>query len=607
MATYLVTLSLGPVQSLIEAARRTRDLWCGSWLLAEAAKAAARVLHNHQLGCLIFPCPTNPDADLAPSDKPRDGDANIANILRAQVDLADEAAVRTLLDTAKRAAADRLSELCERARAEVSGLPFQEDLWQAQKNDILESFAAWVEVVESDYTKAASRISGILAARKATRDFLPAATAADGLGIGIPKSSLDGARESVINLSRDERKNDKYKTLLRRLGLGGGEELDALAVAKRMAGDIDQFTAYSRIAADTWIETLPVARRKSLAEVYDHLVRMELATRVKGNAGIYGSFPYDAQLVFGFRLDNALTAAASGDKPYLLALRDVLRDLDQPVPYAVILKADGDRMGELLSKATSAEDSRRISQALHGFAQSVRGTVREQRGHAIYAGGDDVLALLPLEKAIPCAAALAKSFRSAMNEVAETLKVPEGQRPTLSVGLGIGHLVEPLGRLRARADAAEKDAKGNREAFPRNALAIRLGIRSGAELRWRCRWDEGGGEPKDCDGVKAMQQFIDAYVISQCPSRVGYDLRSIAERLAWVKEDGIVMPGIHAAELSRTLDRARQRGGEGELPKTLKDSIAARAGVVGLGQVAVELIIARWLSARTQSDIGALE
>ena len=96
MARYLVTLSLGPVQSLIEAARRTRDLWCGSWLLAESAKAAARVLHQQQPGCLIFPCPVDPESELAPQERPGDKEANIANILRAEVDLPDAAAVRAL-------------------------------------------------------------------------------------------------------------------------------------------------------------------------------------------------------------------------------------------------------------------------------------------------------------------------------------------------------------------------------------------------------------------------------------------------------------------------------------------------------------------------------
>ena len=77
MERFLVTLSLGPVQSLIGAARRTRDLWCGSWLLSEAARAAARVLHRRQPGCLIFPCPEDPDTGLEPRDKSGDA-ANVA-------------------------------------------------------------------------------------------------------------------------------------------------------------------------------------------------------------------------------------------------------------------------------------------------------------------------------------------------------------------------------------------------------------------------------------------------------------------------------------------------------------------------------------------------
>ena len=70
MERFLITLSLGPVQSLIGAARRTRDLWCGSWLLSEAARAAAHALHNQQKNCLIFPRLKNPDKDLKPQKNP---------------------------------------------------------------------------------------------------------------------------------------------------------------------------------------------------------------------------------------------------------------------------------------------------------------------------------------------------------------------------------------------------------------------------------------------------------------------------------------------------------------------------------------------------------
>jgi CRISPR-associated protein Cmr2 len=172
----------------------------------------------------------------------------------------------------------------------------------------------------------------------------------------------------------------------------------------------------------------------------------------------------------------------------------------------------------------------------------------------------------------------------------------------LSAGLGIGHLVEPLGRLRARADDAERQAKGDGEKQPRNALAIRLGVRSGAELTWRCRWD-------DPSGISTLRGFIEAYrhKDAPCPSRLGYDLRDIATRFHWVVEQNNVLPGIHAAELSRTLSRAHRRGGEGAILEDLKTRVLARAQGVGLAQLANELIIARWLSARTQTDIGALE
>lgn len=601
MKQFLVALSLGPVQSLIGAARRTRDLWCGSWLLAEAAKAAARAFHDAHAGCLIFPCCTNADEDLAPAYKPRDDDANIANILRAQISAPDVQAAQKLVGQASQAARQRLAELCLQGKAKLRHLPFHEDLWQAQQADMLEIFGAWIEIHDAGYADAAERLTGLLAARKVTRDFVPAARAPDGPGYGIPKSSLDGARESVINLPRDERTRPEYRTDLRKLGLAPGEELDVLGIAKRMAGNAEQFTAYSRIAADAWIESLPPDRRGAIAQAYEKLIEVGLATRVTGNAGIYANLPYDAQLLFGFRLDNALTHAGDEEKP-LKDLQATLRSLDEPVPYAAILKADGDRMGELLDRARTADDSRAVSTALHDFAKSVRRIVREHRGHAIYAGGDDVLALLPLGNAVACAQALATNFRTAMNDVAARLGVPEAERPTLSAGVGIGHLVEPLGRLRARADAAERLAKGDGTPQPRNALGIQLGIRSGGEHGWRCRWDDEAS-------IRALNDFSAAYrnADQPCPSRLGYDLRSIAQRLAWAAETGTILPGIHAAELARTLQRARQRGGEGELSAELKARVSTRAGEAGLSRLADELIIARWLSARTQADIGTLE
>ncbi len=575
MPRFLVTLSLGPVQSLIADARRTRDLWCGSWLLSEAARAAARRLHERHPGCLIFPCPDNPDQDLEPQDAPREA-ANIANILRAEVTLSDRAAVLALCNETKLAAASRVEELGDRARRQL-GRPVREDVWRGQIDDILESFAAWVEITDGDggYEDAGLRLGRTLNARKATRDFQPCRPLTVA---GLPKSSLDGARETVLP---DWPAKEPARVRLR---LSPGEQLDALGVTKRLAGEVEQFTALPRIAADSWIERLAPSQQQRLRAAYEPLVDAEHATPVRGNADAYAALPFDGHLLYPSRLESALTqerehqagrAGSTASHALLEAFQRCFSEIagertekghsvGAPVPYAAILKADGDRMGRLLSRARSAEESRDISRALHRFASSVRRIVREHRGHAVYAGGDDVLALLPLERAADCARRLAGAFSESLGEIANGMQLA-AERPTLSVGIGIGYVIEPLGALRALAERAEQLAKGDATQTPRNALAILLRIRSGGELRWRARWG-------DTRAFEALSRLTAAYRAGELPTRAAYDLRDMDRRLAWLGDaSDEAARGMRHAELERLLDRARRDGGgQGDSPGTAR-------------------------------------
>ena len=601
MPRFLITLSLGPVQSLIADARRTRDLWCGSWILSEAARAAARTLHRHQPGCLIFPAPDDPDTDLEPRDDPGEG-ANIANILRAQVTLTGGGAVRGLCDAARSAATVRVKELGDRALQRL-GRSVREEVWAAQIGDIIESFAAWVEIRENDegYANAGRDLGAALSARKATRDFRPC----ERLSVqGLQKSSLDGARETVL---LDWPTGEPAR---RRLALSAGEQLDALGVVKRLAGDAAQFTPWPRIAADSWIERLTPDEKQPLEAAYGPLAESGHASLVRGNSGIYSSLPFDGHLLYPSRLENALAQTRAGDaggtrSPETLALeelsralKNVIRTAGAPVPYAAILKADGDRMGRLLSRATSAVHSREISRALHGFASHARRIVRDHRGHTIYAGGDDVLALLPLEPALTCASELADGFHEALRGIAEEMQVAEHERPTLSVGLGIGYVIEPLGMLRAVAERAERHAKGDATEHRRNALAIRLRIRSGTELCWRAQWS-------DEKALEALKRFTKAYREGELPTRAAYDLRDVDRRLAWLRGSGNeTARGMRKAEVERMLDRARLDGGSRTIPADLRALVRERADHQPLTELADTLIIARWLSARTAADVG---
>src|SRR5262249_18439594 len=132
-------------------------------------------------------------------------------------------------------------------------------------------------------------------------------------------------------------------------------------------------------------------------------------------------------------------------------------------------------MGVVLNR----ERHRQFSSALTRFAlKRAGGIVEECNGSLIYAGGDDVLTLLPTRQALRCAAALSKEFR---NNWPKDMK-PE--KATVSAGLVVVHHKEDLRFALDQARAAEKIAK----KAGRNALCVRICRRTGehttAVLPW---------------------------------------------------------------------------------------------------------------------------
>ncbi len=169
--SHLLAISLGPVQELISAARRTRDLWFGSHLLSEVSRAVAKKVEED--GRLIFPASSTAD--------------NVANVILAELNAADP---KTVALKAKEAANACWLSFAEEAWREASGV-IQSDIWNDQVGDVIEFYAAWV-ARSTDYLRDRAFLMRLLAGRKNCRDFLPAKGRA-----GVPKSSLDGQRESV--------------------------------------------------------------------------------------------------------------------------------------------------------------------------------------------------------------------------------------------------------------------------------------------------------------------------------------------------------------------------------------------------------------------------
>ena len=604
MNQYLVMLSIGPVQSMIAAARRSRDLWSGSWLLSELAKSCAKSL-KEQGANLIFPYVDN--ASLLQMNS----DFSVGNKLQVIIEANNTDELIQIINQAKKATQARFLHEVDASFKHLNHATddIRQDVWNAQKNNYLEIQSAWAKIDTSKndgYKHAIQQASSSLAARKATRDFSPAATDPYDATRMLPKSSLDGAYETILNKSHTKLKT-KTQT---KLSLSDSEQLDCLGAIKRLGFDdkAEQFTPFTRVTAHAWIEKLVAdgINLDPIKSIYNALIQLEVATRVKGNKGIYADFAYDAQFLYPYRLDAAIKEwnqvdDAIGDQLKLLKqqLLPIWKQYGEPYSYGVMLLADGDRMGELLDKAISLDEHQKITKALSDFAESVADTMRAYSGHCIYAGGDDVLGFVPLDRAYDCSKRLSDDFKDRLLDVSKSLGVDKS--PTLSVGLAVCHITTPMSVIRDLANQAEKHAKGDHIkddiSHRRNALSLLLSVRSGNDVHVRYQWD-------DETGLAAFQKWILMYVNKDIPSRVAYDIRDIHLTTYLIaKDQADLRKGIRAAELKRMLTQARTTTGNAIDAETIQQ-LKYRGVDIGLDKLADELIVARWFAAKTQQELG---
>lgn len=199
------------------------------------------------------------------------------------------------------------------------------------------------------------------------------------------------------------------------------------------------------------------------------------------------------------------------------ALRSMLRPVDQaPSSYYAVIALDGDRIGDWLTgrheqtptireirvgdeaalsrppdiqystwpepPASLGDVPRPLFPALHGelsrrlatlAMRTIPEIVERHLGRLIYSGGDDVLALVPLQTALSCADALEQAF---VREL--------GARVTVSAGVAVSHVRQPLSGALALARSAERRAKD----AGRDRFTLAIDKRSGDVLTVTLPW-----------------------------------------------------------------------------------------------------------------------
>ncbi|MDW8059333.1 MAG: type III-B CRISPR-associated protein Cas10/Cmr2 [Thermomicrobium sp.] len=475
MNDAVLRFTFGPVQPFIAEARRTSDLFAGSRILAELARAAVRALQQDGAQ-LVYP------ADLS-SDPPN---VIVARVPWSQAEASAQRAAQALRDRWLQFADEALQQL---ARLVPLDEAFR-DHWQRQTADPWELYWAAAPIERDDYATAFRRATAAVAALKKTRTFDQQVEAG-------PKDALSGTRAALARAGEDPR--SFWRTVRRRPEgarlVGEHERLDAVSAVKRFFDFDVSFPSLPTIAARPFVQEAVRQAPQALEtyrDAFDLLVTSlgEEPRRYRRVGLGTDRFPYDGSFLYEATLEWPALLEELGLEPSAVeprrataegslrrarhALTELVRAVGRrPSRYVAVLVLDGDSMGRWLSEAvgTGGEAAHRaISQRLAAFAARAKELVENRFANAaaVYLGGDDVVALVPAEEAVPLALALAEAFH----------RITEGR--TASAGIAIAHWLEPLGDLLRAARAAERAAK----RLPRKrAVAVELQPRGGEIVR----------------------------------------------------------------------------------------------------------------------------
>ncbi len=553
---YLISISIGPVQDFIASARRSRDLWFGSWLLSELSKAAAKSIVE-QTGELIFP---NTDkSNLEPNTS-----FNVVNKILAEIK-ANPKTISEVGENVKKAIDERLKVIRNEAFKKVSKQYFLENIAKKQVADLVEFF--WTAAARTDdYVKDRNNVEKLFSARKATRNFsqvnLWDSKKENAWGNYVPKSSLDGQRESVLmeELYKEVQDGKISKQKLRvDYGVKEGERLCGVGLLKRH-GKVENRNENSdenyqdRFFSTSHVASLPLLQRlDDQGAVTDYIsILSDLLTEIEPKQlyKILGRVPenlshnifgvYDGHLLFEERLseffsdkidlqkakDALIGVPEKNNKPPIKGfLEKAFGKNAKPLPYYALVLADGDFMGKAIDNiqkiaeidgSNPKEKHKELSGKLSEFAKEVGKIIEnEKQGSLIYAGGDDVLAFVGLHKVLEYADKLQDKFHKSL----ESFKYDGKNSPTLSVGIAVVHHLEPLEDALDLVRKAEKAAKS---VDGKNALAVVVDKRSGASRIAKGTWgtlDE------------RLQTFIKWHRENAIPDGAAYELRDLAIRL----------------------------------------------------------------------------
>ncbi len=521
--TTRLDVSVGPVQGFVSQSRRTRDLWGSSYLLSFLSAHAMRGARD--AGGLIDPAVVEEDplfrwvSDRVNGEAPRIGSVpnHFVVLVNGDASHVAGAAIRAFDDAWKRVCGAVWERFVAHASSAGDGT---EQIWNRQVGAFWE--VTWTAAPGGDDSRP-------LARRKHWRSRRPPDEPGDKCTVMHDLQELSGCFGAESRASREQR-DEFWRGVRRRLGpldLEDNERLCAIALVKRLFPKVSPRALGWAIDTAHWPSTVYVGAVPWLRRVVDVAPRLarEYAEVVARNtvSGVLAErrppFAYleaeeagdftklDANYFHREFVQSERLCPLAGDAAVdarerlgglLATICEATNGSDRPVGappafYALVL-ADGDRLGRMVGELGRAE----VGQALSTFTNDVPRIVRAHDGVCVYAGGDDVMAMLPASTALTCAASLSVSYQAAFDG---------GPGATLSAAVVYAHVRLPLRSVlheaRRLLDDVAKDGNG------RDSLAAAVLKPGGLHCQWATTWKRTDLDDGSQSAVDLVRRLVD--------------------------------------------------------------------------------------------------
>lgn len=516
MSKVSLHFSIGPVQEFVAQARKTRDFWVGSFLLSYlSGLAIIEVLEGN--GEIVFPAVTDQGKIVDPLLK-------TIEALKKGVKIQKEPSIATLPNRFMAIVPEdfepqRCADAVRSGWGKIAQAVWErfvkpiahegkdtENIWRRQVENFWEINWALGDEKEID----------LLDRKKNWRRRILPPEPGDKCTLMGHFQELSG----YLRIKEREKQEAFWKYLRRQVGgyeLDERERLSAIGLIKRLfplvapeaiGWDPEQknYPSTPYLSALPWIvktaknfpeianeyaecaSSLPGATYKEDLKLFPLL--KEIANR---NAQMIKFLSLNGNCFHQAALSNPniWVQEGGGDpKDEREKCQKALKELtdkvgEKPSSFYALLLMDGDRMGELLRRY----DPKKISSALNNFSRSVRDIVSSHNGILVYAGGDDVLAMAPVEDALLLALELQEAYVRAFEETFKNdfKNLENNGEGTISAALVYAHYNVPLtGVIKEAHDLLDRVAK---DETGRNSLAVTVWKGSGRVLTWSAPWE----------------------------------------------------------------------------------------------------------------------